>query len=351
MYLSGTPFELGVKNGKLSVELVQYQEKVFLDLIREKIPNEFYMRVLKYFVAFFSRNLDKRIPIEYQQKIYGISLGASSECDFIGSKYQRILNYHAAHDIGHALKNQNLVTCTSFGVWDEYSTNSSLIVGRNFDFFAGDQFAENKIVLFVHLTNGFDFVIITWGGMIGTVSGMNEYGLTVTLNAAKSEIPTQAYTPVSINARKIHQYASTIDEAFGIAREFKSFVSESFLVGSANDHAVAIIGKSLDTTVLFRPDKNYIIATNHFHDVAFSQMELNIENIANETSTYRYARVDELIHDLKPVNYLKAAQILWDRFGLKNENIGLINEKTINQLIAHHSVIFKPEERLMWVST
>jgi hypothetical protein len=27
------------------------------------------------------------------------------------------------------------------------------------------------------------------------------------------------------------------------------------------------------------------------------------------------------------------------------------NEKAINQLIAHHSIIFKPDERLVWVST
>jgi len=351
MYLTGNAFERGVKNGKLSAELIHYQEKAFVDLIRKKIPNEFYIRFMKYFIAWFNRNLDEYVPVEYQKEIYGISLSVSSEFDIIGSKYQRILNYHAAHDIGHALQNLNLVACTSFGVWDEYSGDSSLVIGRNFDFYAGDQFAENKIVLFVDPTTGFDFAIITWGGMIGAVSGMNEHGLTVTLNAAKSDIPSQAYTPVSIVARQILQYASNIDEAFDIAKNFKTFVSETFLIGSAHDHGIAIIEKSLDTTVLFKQDKNYIITTNHFQDKAFSETALNIENLANETSLYRYKRVDELINDLQEVDYRKAAQILRDRYGLNYIDIGMTNEKTINQLIAHHSVIFKPEEKLMWVST
>ena len=150
MYLSGNAFERGVKNGKLSVELVQYQEQAFIDLIKQKIPNKFYVRFLKYFIAWFNRDLENYVPLEYQQEIYGISMAASSDFDFIGNKFQRILNYHAAHDIGHAMQNLNLVACTSFGVWDEYSLDGSLLIGRNFDFYAGDQFAENKIVLFVH---------------------------------------------------------------------------------------------------------------------------------------------------------------------------------------------------------
>lgn len=84
---------------------------------------------------------------------------------------------------------------------------------------------------------------VTWGGFTGVVSGMNEKGLTVTINAAKSEMPKGAATPVSMVAREIVQYAGNIDEAIAIARKRKMFVSESFLVGSAADNKAVLIEK------------------------------------------------------------------------------------------------------------
>jgi tetratricopeptide (TPR) repeat protein len=36
---------------------------------------------------------------------------------------------------------------------------------------------------------------------------------------------------------------------------------------------------------------------------------------------------------------------------LNNADIGMGNEKAINQLIAHHSVVFEPQKLLVWVST
>ena len=36
--------------------------------------------------------------------------------------------------------------------------------------------------------------------------------------------------------------------------------------------------------------------------------------------------------------------------GINDKNIGLTNEKGLNQLLAHHAVIFKPQDKLMWVS-
>ena len=59
----------------------------------------------------------------------------------------------------------------------------------------------------------------------------------------------------------------------------------------------------------------------------------------------------ELLDKNKPLDVKKAASILRDTKGSGDKEIGLTNEMAINQFIAHHSVIFKPEQRIIWVST
>lgn len=351
MYVEGAPFERGVVNGKLSAELVQSQEDYFNDQISRMIPSRSYLHFLKYVIGWFNRNLDKNVTDEYKQEIYGISLSASPRYNYIGSNYQRILNYHAAHDIGHALQNMALVGCTSFATWNSASEDSSLIIGRNFDFYVGDDFAKNKIVLFENPAKGYKFMSITWGGFIGVVSGMNEKGLTVTINAAKSDIPSGAATPVSLVAREVLQYASNIEEAVAITKKRRMFVSESFLVGSASDKKAVIIEKTPDTLDVYDPGSERIVCANHFQSKGLAASLSNQEQLKWSASPYRYKRLIQLM-DQTPRNSVAAtAAILRDRRGINEANIGEGNEKALNQLIAHHAVIFQPEKLLVWVST
>jgi len=208
LYVEGKPFERGVYHGKLTKELSKKQEDAFVEGIRKMIPSKTFLNYLKYLTAWFNRNMEDFIPQEYLEEIYGESLSASKEYEFIGDNYQRILNYHGAHDIGHALQNITKVGCTSFSVNHGKSSDGHLILGRNFDFYVGDKFAEDKIVTFYNPDKGSKFVMITWGGFHGVTSGMNMQGLTLTLNAAKSEIPTSAADPISLIAREILQYAT-----------------------------------------------------------------------------------------------------------------------------------------------
>jgi hypothetical protein len=350
VYIEGKPFERGIAFGELTRELLYFQETAFVEQIRELVPSDNYLKVLKYFIAFFNRNLDQHVAKEYKEEIFGTSLASSPEYDFIGSGYQRQLNYHAAHDIGHALQGMNLVACTSFSVWDSKSKDSSLLLGRNFDFYMGEKFAENKIVCFVNPFEGYRFAMVTWPDLIGVVSGMNEKGLTVTLNAAKSAVPSKSATPVTLLAREILQYATTIAEAFEIAKKCELFVSESIMIGSARDHKTAIIEKSPEKTGLFEVNADHIISTNHFQGEIFAKDETNIENIRDSDSQKRFERANELIERYNKLGTAEVAGVLRDRYTLGDIHAGMGNQLSINLLIAHHSVIFQPDSLLIWVS-
>ncbi|NDV81075.1 C45 family peptidase [Bacteroides sp. 51] len=352
LYVEGDAFQRGEAIGHLSEDLLYFQEKVFVDQIREIIPSDSYLKFLRFFIILFNRNLGENIPEEYRQEIYAISQSCTHEYDMIGTPYERQLNYHAAHDLGHAMQDYMLVGCSSFASWGMHSEDSSLVIGRNFDFYMGDDFARNKQVAFYRPSTGHNFVTIGWVGMTGVLSGMNEHGLTVTINAAKSTMPTSSATPISVLTREILQYAQTIDEAYEIAKKRKTFVAESILIGSAKDGKAAIIEKSPDNIALFTQDEQQqLICTNHYQSEAFAHEKNNRENIETSDSPYRFERLEELLAQEGKMNEQKAAHVLRNYKGRDDADLGLANEMAINQFIAHHSVIFKPEQRLIWVST
>jgi hypothetical protein len=351
LYVEGDAYERGVINGKLTRELIIRQEDHFVEQIDKMVPSKFRQQFLKYFIGWFNRNLDKNITEEYKEEIYGISASASEKYTWLSPNYQRLLNYHAAHDIGHALQSMALVGCTSFGTWNSRSQDSTMIIGRNFDFYVGDKFADDKIVAFINPASGYKFMSVTWGGFIGAVSGMNEKGLTVTLNAAKSSIPTGSATPVSLVAREILQYAKNIAEAIQIAKSRKMFVSETFLVGSAEDNKAVIIEKTPEEVEVYDPHNDFIVCANHFQSTGLGQSKQNIEQINESASPYRYDRLMELLNVNEKNTVQKTINILRDQKGLHNTDIGMGNEKAINQLLAHHSIVFEPQNLLVWVST
>lgn len=351
MYIEGNAFERGVAAGKLSGDLIKQQEDIFISQIENILPSKFYQRFLLTTVAWLNRKLTEKIPQEYLKEIYGLSLSASHKYDEFGSPYVRLLNYHAAHDIGHAMQSYYLVGCSSFAAWNKNTQDSSLIIGRNFDFYFGEEFAKNKIIEFVSPDPGYNFVFITWGGMIGVVSGMNDQGLTVTINAGTMEISQQSSTPVTLVAREILQYSNNLETAIQIARSRKIMVAESFLIGSAKDHKAIILEKKPDSTDIVWSDSSLIVCTNHFQGDKFSISETNVENRKNNATGYRYNRLNELVSDQDILDPWSAAKILRDKKGIHDRSIGFGNEKAINQLLAHHSVIFQPENLLLWLST
>lgn len=351
LYAEGDPLEIGLTTGALSDSLLKKQEEIFFSRIEDIVPSKFQQTLLRNFLKWYNRKLYQNVPNEYQAEIYGVSKYTTHNFDNLAKQYQLSLYLHAAHDIGHALQDLALVGCSSFAAWGEKSEDGNLILGRNFDFYVNDAFAENKIVAFINPKEGHPFMMVTWPGMVGAVSGMNKEGLTVTINAGKSQIPLTAKTPISILTREILQYAKNIDEAIAIAKKRKVFVSESIMVGSAQDNKAILIEISPEKMGVYDvPNSNQLICSNHFQSEAYKNDKRNESQIINSHSKYRFERMQELFVENPKINPRIASEILRNKEGLQNIALGYGNEKALNQLIAHHGVIFKPKEKLVWVS-
>ncbi|TYA52322.1 C45 family autoproteolytic acyltransferase/hydolase [Formosa maritima] len=352
LFVTGDPYQIGLNTGSLTQELFEKQEHAFLSKVDELVPSKSKQKLLRKLLAWYNRKMYLHIPEEYKAEILGVSKYAGDDYDYVADDYLRILYFHSAHDIGHALQDLMLVGCSSFAAWGNKTEDGDLIIGRNFDFYAGDDFSKDKIVAFVKPTNGYNFMSVTWAGMLGVVSGMNDQGLTVTINAGKSSIPWVAKTPISILTREILQYASNIEEAIEIAKKRQVFVSESIFIGSSNDNRAITIEVSPKNFGVYEVENSdQLICSNHFQSDAYAKDEKNIKHKAESHSQYRYERMEELLNETPKLTPEIAVDILRNKEGLQDKNIGYGNEKALNQLLAHHGIVFKPEERLVWVSS
>ncbi len=351
LYIEGDDYERGLAYGKLAKELVQNQERIFVGQINELVPSQTWQQFLRLMIGFFNKDLPANIPLENQREIYGISQSFSDEYNYIAPKYDRILNYHAAHDIGHALNDYSMVGCTSFALRGEKSADGQLLVGRNFDFYVGDDFAREKILLFVKPKKGYAFASYSWAGFTGVASGLNVEGLSVTINASKSDLPTSSKTPISLLAREILQYASTIDEAISIAKKRETFVSETLLISSKKDGKAVLIEKSPTKLGVYPQETDVLICANHYQSSTFANDPVNMENIRESDSHFRYERMQTLLNQQDSLTPADAATVLRDQQGNNVDTLGLGNPRAINQLIAHHSVVIQPERELLFVST
>ena len=345
------PLDLGNNVGDLTQDLAQKQEHIFLSKVNKIVPSKTKQWLLRKFLKIYNRKIYLYVKEEYKAEIYGISQYASDEYNDIADKYVLSLYLHSAHDIGHALQDLALVGCSSFAVWGDKTPDGDLLIARNFDFYVGDEFAKNKIISFIEPSKGYKFMSVSWAGIIGVMSGMNEKGLTVTINAGKSDIPLMAKTPISLVTREILQYASNIKEAIAIAKKKEVFVSESIMVGSAEDNKAVLIEISPKNFGVYNVENTAeLVCSNHFQSNAYKDDKENKKWIAESHSKYRYDRMKELLKKDGQITPKKAVAILRNKDGLHDKKIGYGNEKALNQLIAHHGIVFQPKKKLVWVS-
>jgi len=353
--LKGSPFEMGYASGTLLKKEMHTLENEFLTMIRGYVPEPWKLNVLHRYVIFHNRHLSDFVPLEYREQIHGVTLGCPDIHSELGDYYNRMLNYHAAHDVSYLMIDNPLVSragCTSFGAWGGATAGGHLLTGRNFDWEAAEVFSRDRVVILSEPDGGIPFVSLAWASMAGVVSGMNRAGVSVTINGAPSSLPSGTATPVAMVARDVLQKAHNLKEALEIIRGAKVFVSTLWLVGSRADGKFIVVEKTPAQTNVREPEGDTIVSANHFQTPGLKDDARNTNYLEEATSTPRYTRMMELLTAARgKLDATHAAEILRDEKLPGGEFAGHGHRATLNANIATHATVMDLTDGIFWAAS
>jgi tetratricopeptide (TPR) repeat protein len=356
IYLKGSPFEMGYADGVLMREKMHTLENQFLEMIRSYVPQHWVMEILKNYVIYRNRHLSDFVPLDYRTEIYAATLGSPDIHPEEGNFYNRLLNYHAAHDVSYMMIDNPFISahagCTAFGAWGNATLNKHLITGRNFDWEAAEVFSTNRVVEMCEPDGKIPFISVSWAGMAGVVSGMNRAGVSVTVNGAPSKLPATTATPVAIVARAIMERAHNLDEALNILRDAKVFVSTLWLVGSRADGKFVVVEKTPGATNVREPEGDSIVCPNHFETAGLKDDVRNTNYMIEATSVSRETRLKELLRESDgKIDPALSAEFLRDRDLPGGIFAGDGNRATLNAFIATHAAIMDLSDGIFWAAS
>jgi len=159
-YLTGTPYEIGVAHGMLCKREIKALNKKFFELYDRltENPQQGWLEI--------SKQLEKKIPIEYTDEMRGIAEGANID-------YDKILFINTLSSI--SMKDG----CFAFAF---KNSDNQVITLRQDDEYRENDFHRKMMLFIIKPERGFAFATMLTPGWVDGETGINEMGITVSQN-------------------------------------------------------------------------------------------------------------------------------------------------------------------------
>lgn len=347
LYLQGAAYERGYAHSMLLDDLHHRLEVENMGNLERHVP----IAPARWFILessmVWARGLDRFLRDEDRHEIRGLVDGATADpYPGFAPAYTRRVYYHAIHDLGQAWADSSfVVACSGFM---GQAPNGDWLLGRNFDFDGGVVFDRDKVVQFVDPDEGHSYVSISFAGMLGVVTGMNDQGLAVAIQAVRTDDPPTPGTPMTLMVREVLQTASNLDEVEAILSARKGFVGENVLVIDSRANEAALF--ELTPGALVRtPVEDRMAVTNHFRSPELGPDEANQHHADEDTTAPRLARLEKLLWE-EDLSLERGVAIMTDRKALDGSPLPRGHRHAIDADIATHSTVINASTGELWVS-
>ncbi len=156
-----------------------------------------------------------------------------------------------------------VMACSTVTLPAEASPDGVARFGRNLDFPGMNVADKHSVVLVFRPKERYAFAAVSWPGLIGVLSGMNEHGLALAnMEVRRLGVKPQAM-PYTLLYRTVLERCKTVDEAIELLKKTpKQSANNLMLMDAAGNRAVVEITPK-DVVVRRAEPKAALISTNH----------------------------------------------------------------------------------------
>ncbi len=243
VHVGGTPREMGRQAGRILRKQIRFLHKEYavalmLRAIGQRNAEE------------WAKAVEPLIPERYREEMRGLAEGA-------GMAYEDVLLFNTMVDRFQAM------VCSTVVASGEAAKDGDVYFGRNLDFLGRGILHRATVVIVYEPKDGTRLVSVTWPGLIGVLSGMNEHGVAGATMMIHGSGTARPGVPYMLMYRDALANARKTSDVFDRIQKTRRTVPNNFMVADATGASVVIEFDSKHAA--FREaDTDCACATNHF---------------------------------------------------------------------------------------
>ncbi len=331
--VEGTPYEMGLQYGVL---LKKQLNKVYsqLDHLEKSIFRNLpvYLRpLIGIFISVKLIFIKHSLSAEFKDELRGISDGS-------GVSYEKLLLISMLPEIFN-------FSCTSF----VKIVKGHLIHGRNFDYYF-PMIGKNPLVIRYNPTNSVSYTLIGCVGYTGAYTGMNDYGITITVDASPIAHSNVKFAlPVTYQVRRVLENAKSMSDVEKLFKGYRSVKGWMVIVGDSSGKSASVFNIAGDKVSETKMNNNEIFVTNTFIDDKFAHKYMALSDAESASSVCRYERISALIGN---INSVKSALNALSDFQFYNYgNVLGAGDVTVNNEGTLQTVVMDPVNNSIYFSS
>jgi hypothetical protein len=222
--MEGTPEEMGFQQGRLLASRVSNAAvKTMLD---KAIWSKGYTPE---YVKTQCERMEKHIPEPYLREmraiVEGLKAGGVTDISYEDLRLMVTQGELLHYPPGEAPQ------CTNFAVWGQWTPDGRLLHGRNLDWTISEGGQDLSLIQIRRPKGGVPFVMVSWMGSVGGVTGMNAEGITIGEMTCMSSSATFDGMPLFMLMRHALETSSDLAAAVGVIEKGPRTLGWNFVIG------------------------------------------------------------------------------------------------------------------------